>query len=107
MVIMLSNYALGRYADLTDNLFAAAEIEINGTIKPMEIAKKRTGNKVRVLIKVPAVETGMITRRIVKDINHEIIWDDSLSGKPYALAKTEQREISLEIPISTIWKGGA
>lgn len=102
---MMSSFAVGKYADLTEALFNSAEIEISGTVKPMELKQIRVGNKVRVFIKVPASEVGIITRRIVKDINNVIVWDDALSQSPYTLVKADQRDISLEIPVNIVWKG--
>ena len=102
---MMSSFAVGKYADLTESLFNSAEIEISGATKPMVLSKMRVGNMVRVFIKVPSSETGIITRRIVRDINNVVVWDDALSNKPYILVKSEQRDITLEIPVNVAWKG--
>lgn len=96
----MTQYALGKQADSLETLFASAEIEINGQRKTMNLTKTREGNKIKFSIEVPANEVGTITRRIIKDANGQIVWDDVVNiVKPDTDLKTV-------IPIEPTWKGG-
>lgn len=96
----MTEYALSRHADLLASLFVSAEIEIDGTIKPMPLTMAKEGAKVRVFIGVPASEVGRITRRIVKDGTGQVVWNDTVDILKPA------RDMTIEIPLAAIWKGG-
>ncbi|UFJ40094.1 hypothetical protein LOK74_18960 [Brevibacillus humidisoli] len=96
----MTEYALGRHADLLASLFVSAEVKIDGVIKPMTLTKVQDGAQVRVFINIPAAEVGRITRRIVKDETGQVVWDD-----PVDIVKPE-RDMTLEIRVEMTWKGG-
>lgn len=98
---MMTQYALGKQADHLTSLFASAAVEINGQVKTMNLTKAREGNKVRFSILVPAGEVGTITRRIIKDTQDQIVWDDRVN-----ISKGDT-DLRIVIPIEPTWRGGA
>ncbi|MFM1655662.1 hypothetical protein ACI7RC_26715 [Brevibacillus sp. B_LB10_24] len=98
---MLTDYAMERQTNALDTLFNSAEIEINGTVKPMELLKVRNNSSsITFLIRVPEAETGMITKRIIRDREGVVVWQDSVN------VTKGNREMALTIPIELKWKAG-
>jgi hypothetical protein len=98
---MLTEHALERQANSLESLFDSAEVEINGEMKPATLLKVRQGrNKVNFLIRLQDSETGWITKRLIRDENGQIVWQDSVNlYKP-------ARAVSLSLPIELKWKVG-
>ncbi|RAP28625.1 hypothetical protein C2W64_04681 [Brevibacillus laterosporus] len=98
---MLTDYLLEGQANALESAFYSAEIELNGEIVPASLLKIRQGvNRVTFLIRLSDSMTGIVTKRIVKDVNGQVVWEDHmLMDKP-------NREITLSIPIELQWKAG-
>ncbi|MGF9909496.1 hypothetical protein [Brevibacillus porteri] len=98
---MLTEHALTRQTNSLESMFFSAEVELNGTLRPVELIKTRqSSNKVTFLIRLPASETGMVTKRLIKDENGKIVWQDTVNFLKPA------REVALSIPIELKWKVG-
>ncbi|MBM7592244.1 hypothetical protein [Brevibacillus fulvus] len=98
---MLTDYALERQTNALDTLFTSAEIEINGMTKTMELLKIRnSASMITFLIRVPENETGLITKRIIRDREGVVIWQDNVE------VNKGIRELALSIPIELKWKVG-
>ncbi|QOS97540.1 hypothetical protein JNUCC42_13150 [Brevibacterium sp. JNUCC-42] len=100
---MITPYSLEEQAKHLQTLFATAEIEINGMMKPMPLTSVLEGKKVRFFIDVPASDTGTITRRIIKNVSDQICWIDPIGT--FTINKPDV-ELRIEIPISLLWKEG-
>lgn len=98
---MMSQFAIEEQAKHLQSLFSAAEIEINGVIKPVNLSSIRDGNKVRFFIDIPAAETGTVTRRVIKTADDVVCWSDPPGT--FSLFKPNS-ELRIEIPIQVIWK---
>ncbi|MFF2532766.1 hypothetical protein ACFVS2_28295 [Brevibacillus sp. NPDC058079] len=98
---MLTEHALTRQTNSLESIFFSAEVELNGTFRPAELIKTRqSSSKVTFLIRLPASETGIITKRLIKDENGKIVWQDTVNFLKPA------REVALSIPIELKWKVG-
>ncbi|KMZ42500.1 MULTISPECIES: hypothetical protein [Bacillales] len=98
---MLTEHALTRQTNSLESIFFSAEVELNGTFQPAELIKTRqSSSKVTFLIRLPVSETGIVTKRIVRDENGKIVWQDTV----YFLKPA--REVALSIPIELKWKVG-
>lgn len=98
---MLTEHALQRQTNSLESMFYSAEVEFDGVMKPATLLKVRQGqNKVNFLIRLQDSETGMVTKRVIKDENGQIVWQDSVNlYKP-------ARAVSLSLPIELKWKVG-
>jgi len=98
---MMSTFAINEQAQHLQSLFSKAEIEINGTIKPVALTSLLDGNKVRFSIDVPASEVGTITRRIIKSASNQVCWSDPPGT--FNIVK-DNTDLTTEIPIEITWK---
>ncbi|WP_340701678.1 hypothetical protein [Brevibacillus borstelensis] len=98
---MLTEHALERQANSLESMFYSAEVEIDGVIKPATLLKERKGtNKVTFLLRLQDSETGMVTKRVIRDENGQIVWQDTVDFYKPA------RAVALSIPIELKWKVG-
>ncbi|AYB39671.1 hypothetical protein [Brevibacillus laterosporus] len=98
---MLTNYALERQKNALESLFYSAEVELDGELMTVPVLVTHQGpTKVTFLLRLVDSRTGRITKRIIKDSNGVIVWQDEINiVKP-------PREIALSIPIELQWKAG-
>ncbi|MGG1531371.1 hypothetical protein [Brevibacillus agri] len=98
---MMAQFALEEQAKHLQELFNYAEIEVDGTIIPVNLTSSREGTKVRFFIDVPANVVGRITKRIIKDAAGRICWSDPPGQININKPDTDLR---FEMPIQAIWK---
>lgn len=98
---MLTNYALERQTNALESLFYSAEVELDGALMTVPIhITHQSPTRVTFLLRLVDSQTGRITKRIIKDSNGVIVWQDEINiVKP-------PREIALSIPIELQWKAG-
>ncbi|MBG9786953.1 hypothetical protein [Brevibacillus laterosporus] len=98
---MLTNYALERQTNALESLFYSAEVELDGELMTVPILVTHRGpTKVTFLLRLVDSRTGRITKRVIKDSNGVVVWQDEINiVKP-------PREIALSIPIELQWKAG-
>ncbi|MBY0087115.1 MULTISPECIES: hypothetical protein [Brevibacillus] len=98
---MLTDYALKQQTNALESIFHQAEVEIDGNLFPATLEKTRQGpSKITILVRIQAKQAGLITKRIVKDLKGEVVWQDNVN-----ITKPE-REIAISIPIEVNWKVG-